>query len=119
MAYCSNCGTELSDAAPACPKCGHPRAVARVGGTRMEGGAVASLILGVLGVIACPLVLSIPAIIVGNQAQAKIGADPSLEGEGLARAGVILGWIGVGFAVLGVAVLIFFFALGSRGSVTF
>ena len=42
------------------------------------------------------MVLSIPALIVGNQALTKIKQDPTLQGEGLARAGVILGWIGVG-----------------------
>lgn len=113
MAYCSNCGTELSEAAPACPKCGHPRATAASPTRRTEGSAVASLILGILGLLACPLILSIPAIILGNQAQTKIRNDPSLEGDGMARAGIILGWVGVGLAGLGIAVVVFLIAAGS------
>lgn len=119
MAFCANCGTELSDAAPACPKCGHPTAVARATGRRTEGRAVAALILGILGIISCPLILSVPAIIVGNQAQQKIREDPSLEGEGLARAGVIMGWVGVGIAALGILVGIFLIAASTRSNVTF
>jgi len=98
MAYCESCGNQLSDLATACPKCGHPRGGHTAG--RMEGTAVAALILGIFGVITCPLVLSVPALIVGNQALSKIRQDPTLQGEGLARAGVILGWVGTAFAVL-------------------
>jgi hypothetical protein len=111
MAFCENCGHEISDAALACPSCGHPQR--RFGGIvlssgRVEGTAIASLILGIAGFLVCPLVLHILAIILGNQAKAKIAADPSLEGDALAKAGVILGWVGVGVAVAGgVAFLIF------------
>ena len=111
MAYCESCGNQLSDQATACPKCGHPRggvAPAR----RMEGSAVAALVLGIFGVISCPLILSIPALIVGNQALAKIRQDPTLDGEGLARAGVILGWIGVAFALIGILVAVLALATG-------
>jgi uncharacterized protein DUF4190/zinc ribbon protein len=104
VAFCANCGTELSDQAPACPKCGHPRIAPRVHQT--DSGAIISLILGILGIIACPLVLSIPAVIVGNRARANIRQDPNLEGESMARAGVILGWVGIGFAAVGIVVAV-------------
>jgi hypothetical protein len=81
----------------------------------MEGSAVAALILGIFGIIACPLILSIPAVIVGLQAQAKIRQDPSLQGEGLARAGVILGWVGIGIFVVGAALAIIALAIGFGG----
>jgi hypothetical protein len=82
----------------------------------MEGSAVAALVLGIFGVISCPLILSIPAVIVGNQARAKIRSDPSLDGDGLARAGVILGWVGIGLAVVGlVAAILAFAAIGFSG----
>src|SRR5207302_9893459 len=94
MAFCANCGTEMSDLATACPKCGHPvRPLGASTRKRMEGTAIAALILGIFGVISCPLILSIPAIIVGNQALSKISKDASLDGEGLGRAGRIVGWV--------------------------
>lgn len=117
MAYCSYCGAELSDAATTCPKCGQPRTLPRAAG-RTEGGAIAALILGVLGIVACPLVLSIPAVIVGTQARRRIREDPTLEGESMARVGVILGWVGIGLAALGIVIFIIVLAVGfSSGSV--
>lgn len=38
----------------------------------------------------------------GSQARTKIRSDPTLEGESLARVGVILGWVGIGLAALGI-----------------
>jgi hypothetical protein len=69
------------------------------------------LVLGILGIIACPVVLSIPAVIVGNQARAKIREDPTLAGDSMARAGIILGWIGIGLAALGIVIAIIALAL--------
>jgi hypothetical protein len=83
-------------------------------GGRTEGSAVAALVLGILGIMACPLILSIPAVIVGTQARAKIRQDPTLEGEPLARAGIILGWIGIGLAAIGIIVAILVITLSSR-----
>jgi hypothetical protein len=113
MAFCANCGTELSEDARACPKCGHPRSAA--GTTRTEGTAVVALVLGILGITTCPLILSIPAVIVGSQARTKIRTDPTLEGESLARAGVILGWVGIGLAAVGIvfAILALVFSVSS------
>jgi hypothetical protein len=117
MAFCESCGNQLSDQATACPKCGHPRGSVPAAG-KMEGTAVAALILGIFGVISCPLILSIPALIVGNQALAKIRQDPTLQGEGLARAGVILGWVGTGLAVLFIIGAVLALALGAFHSTT-
>jgi hypothetical protein len=111
VAFCSNCGTELSEQAPVCPKCGHPR-LSSQGLRRTEGSAIVALVLGILGIMACPLILSIPAVIVGNQARTKIREDPTLEGDGMARAGVILGWIGIGLAVAGVVVAVLALVVG-------
>lgn len=110
MAFCANCGTELSDAAPTCPKCGHPRFAA--GARRVEGSAIAALVMGILGIVGCPLILSIPAIIVGNQARNRIREDPSLDGDGMARAGVILGWIGIGVFAVGAVLALLFLVIG-------
>ena len=71
---------------------------------RTSGAAIASLILGIVGVTVFPLIPSIFAIIFGGRAREEM-RDPGVSGEGLATAGIILGWIGVALGVLG---LIFF-----------
>ena len=104
MAFCANCGNQMGDTATACSNCGQQVGQQRtpsgkpMTGMRTDGTAIASLVLGVLG-IGC-LVFSIVAIVLGSQAKTKIAADPSLEGEGLAKAGVILGWVGIGLNIL-------------------
>lgn len=119
MAFCENCGQSISDLAAACPNCGHPQrkpGSAGFGGKRVEGTAIASLILGIAGFLVCPVVTSILAIIFGNQAKAKIAADPSLEGESMANAGVILGWVGVGLAIAVAVIIIAIVAVGAIGN---
>ena len=79
-----------------------------------DGNAVASLILGILGITVVPLISSILAVILGR---ASIG-DAYKRGErgsGMARAGVILGWIGVAVPV---ALLIFLVAGVARWWIT-
>jgi hypothetical protein len=108
MPFCTFCGNQISDAAPACPKCGHPAGVGITGrpvGRRTEGLAVASLALGIGGFTVCPLICSIIAVILGTQARRRIHQDPTLEGDAMARAGIILGWVGIG--VVGLAILAF------------
>jgi hypothetical protein len=64
--------------------------------------ALISLIAGILGLTLLPLIGSIAAIITGNMAKNEIrAAAGAYSGEGLARAGVILGWVGVALGVLG------------------
>ena len=69
---------------------------------RTSGLAIASLALGVIGFFAVPVIASIIAIVLGSQAQKEIARDPTVEGAGLARAGIILGWIGLVLGILGV-----------------
>jgi hypothetical protein len=78
---------------------------------RTSGAAIASLVLGIVGITAFPLIPSILALVFGSRAREEIRANPDLSGEGLATAGVILGWIGVAFFALGL--LVFVLALGA------
>ena len=73
-------------------------------GRRTEGSAIVALVLGIAGLLVCPVIPSIPAVIVGNQAKGRIAADPTLDGEGLAQAGVILGWTGIAIGALGIVI---------------
>jgi hypothetical protein len=65
------------------------------GARRTEGTATASLVLGIVGIFVCPIICSELAIIFGVQAKGKIRQDSSLQGEGMAQAGFILGIVGV------------------------
>ncbi len=72
------------------------------------GGAVASLVLGIVGLVLCPiLVLSILAIVFGVKARRRIKASGGqLGGSGQATAGLVLGIIGlvVGAGFIAIAV---------------
>jgi hypothetical protein len=69
--------------------------------------AIASFVLGVLGLTAVPFVGSLLALVFGYTARQELdrAASPD-EGRGLAIAGIVLGWVGV--ATMAVAVLAFF-----------
>jgi membrane protein required for beta-lactamase induction len=63
--------------------------------------AIASLILGVAGLTFAPLLGSILAMIFGYMARTHIRNNPHQEtGQGIAMAGIVLGWIAVGLTVL-------------------
>lgn len=67
--------------------------------------ALVSLITGVLGLTFFPLVGSIIAIVTGMMARKEIReGGGALGGDGLATAGLVLGWIGVGLGVFGICV---------------
>lgn len=72
---------------------------------RTPGKATAALVLGIVGLLVCPLVCSVLAIVLGNQAKAEIERDPALGGAGIAHAGFVLGIVGVVMmAVFGILV---------------
>lgn len=63
-------------------------------------GAVASLILGVVGLTVVPFIGSIIALVLGYQSRAAAQAEPWRYRDDLGRVGRILGWIGVVLPVL-------------------
>jgi hypothetical protein len=66
--------------------------------------AVAAVVLGVLGLLAVPVVCATAAIVVGVLALRELRENSELQGEGMARAGIALGVTGLvlalGFALL-------------------
>jgi hypothetical protein len=72
--------------------------------------AIISLVLSILGLMpVLPVVGSIGGIVTGIIARKEIRTRPDLHsGEGFARAGVILGWIGLAIGVLAVCGLLLF-----------
>jgi hypothetical protein len=72
--------------------------------------AIASLISGILGWTLLPWVGSIVAIITGHMARAEIRRNPdTMEGDGLAIAGLVLGWAVVIFSLLTLIAIMMFF----------
>jgi len=71
-------------------------------------------VLGIAGLVVFPLVPSILAIALGRSAKRDMQQRPSLSGEGLATAGIVLGWIGVALVVLGVVLLVMLLAASSQ-----
>ena len=54
----------------------------------------------VLGILWLYWIGSILAVIFGHVALSQIRKDPSIQGRGMAVAGVVLGWVGVGVGLL-------------------
>ncbi len=74
--------------------------------------AIISLVAGVLGFTLFPVAGSIIAVITGYLARKEIQESAgTLGGDGLALAGLILGWVGVGLAVLGFCIFGAFLAI--------
>jgi len=67
--------------------------------------AIISLVAGILGLSLLPLLGSIIAVITGPIAKRDIAASGGAQsGEGLATAGAILGWVGIGLSVIGLCI---------------
>jgi hypothetical protein len=67
--------------------------------------ALISLIAGILGLTAFPVIGSIVAVITGSMAKKEIQqSNGAMGGIGMAQAGMILGWVGIGLLVLGLCV---------------
>jgi hypothetical protein len=63
--------------------------------------AIWSLVLGILAIISCGPISGIPAIICGHMARSRIKDSPeTLTGNGMAMAGLIMGYFSVVFFIL-------------------
>jgi Domain of unknown function (DUF4190) len=121
-AYCHKCGQPFAAAADFCGTCGArregsgvseaiPAATPAAAPGETSGKALASLILGIAGLVMLPVVGSILAIILGVSAKREIAARTGLGGEGMATAGIILGAVGV--ALMALAAFALILALGT------
>ena len=69
--------------------------------------AIISLVAGLLGVTFFPLIGSLVAVIVGPMAKSEIDeSGGTLGGENLAQIGIIFGWIGLGFSLIGLCIAV-------------
>ena len=87
--------------------------------------AIISLVSGLLGWTLVPWLGSVVAIITGHMARAEIRRNAeTMEGDGLAVAGLVLGWLMVALSVIGILLVVLFFggilafiaALGASGN---
>jgi hypothetical protein len=74
--------------------------------------AIISLIAGILGFTFFPLMGSIVAVITGYMARKEIQESAgTIGGEGLATAGLVMGWIGIGLTAIGLCIAGFFIGI--------
>jgi type IV pilus assembly protein PilA len=104
LKQCPNCQGNLADYVPVCPYCGVAVAVSPAGPAQQawngpqqsSGKATASLVCGILFFF-WPFT-AIAAVILGHIALSEIKKSAGrLAGQGMAMAGLILGYIGVAF----------------------
>ena len=85
----------------------------------LNGYAIASLVLGVAGLLGLFLVGPVLALVFGYSARRDIDASGGRQGgRGLAVAGIVLGWVGVALTFLFLAVILvvaFGFGAGTVG----
>ena len=121
--FCFKCGASLSEGSQACPQCGaelkdapQPPALPSTqvpGWTQpgmpnpyafrppTDGKAIASMVFGILGILCFWGVFGVPAVILGHLAKSSIDRSTGrLKGEGMAMAGLIMGYLSVGLGAL-------------------
>ena len=82
------------------------------GAPQQHGAATTALILGILSFVCCGL-LGIPAYIIGKRAEREIQAsNGTLTGDGMAKAGWILGLIAMILMALGILAFVVLLAGG-------
>ena len=75
-----------------------------------SGNATAALVLGICGIMMCPIVCSILAIVFAKKAYTEIDySGGRITGRDNAKAGLILGWVGLGLWGVGLLLYVAFF----------
>jgi hypothetical protein len=89
-----------------------------VGGSTLPSStlAIVSLVSSILGFTFVPVIGGIVGLITGYLARNETRSiPPKASGDGMATAGIIMGWVQIGLAVLGVCcyLAVFVFAVGA------
>lgn len=72
--------------------------------------AIVSLVSAILGFTFAPVIGTIVALVTGYMARGETrSVPPKASGDGMATAGIIMGWIQVGLFVIGICCLIAYF----------
>lgn len=114
---CASCGYNLVGASigSPCPECGVPVAQFGTNPGQTSGRAIASMVLGIVSLVTCfaygiiGMPCAIIAIILSKKARLAVqdGTAP-ISSLGMAKAGKICGWIGVGLNSIGLLLLLFY-----------
>lgn len=96
-------------------------AVAAAPAARTSTLAIISLVAGIAGWTVLPLIGSLVAIITGHMAKAEIKEQAgALGGDGLATAGLVLGYLSIGLSVciclIALAAILFFVPIAASQS---
>ena len=79
----------------------------QTGGTASSGKSTAALVLGIPGLLFCPLICSVLALVLGYQSRREIDASGGrMSGRGNATAGIVLGWIGIALSVIFIVLVV-------------
>jgi hypothetical protein len=82
--------------------------------------AIWTLVLGIAGILCCPVIPSIIAIVLGGKSKEKIAlSGGTLTGADMVRIGIILAWIGIALSVLGVIIGIVMVLVGGFTAFSF
>ena len=113
---CAYCGNNISEGSGFCLHCGKPVPKNFHDGNiivKTSGLAIASLVCSIVGLFMCLFIGQIAGLILGYQAKKEIRQSGGrIEGENLATAGIIVGWIGIAMDILIVLFLGLFIFLG-------
>lgn len=100
---CPRCGSAIPIGSQICMNCKHITSPDGIyhGPKTNAPGASQSLVFGIIGLFICGIIFGPLAISKANAAKAAIKMDPTLGGEGLATAGLVLGVLDIlGWAVV-------------------
>ena len=73
--------------------------------------AIVSVVMGILGLVGLPLIGAVLALVFGSMSRTQAREHPDLYTDDLGRVGRILGWVGLGLALLGLLGLVAFAVL--------
>ena len=95
---------------PPAPPAANPAPAPAVAARPTSSLAIVSLVAGLLGWTLLPWLGSLAAVITGHMARAEIRrSQGGMDGDGLAIAGLVLGWVMIAFSILAILAVILFF----------
>lgn len=104
---CPRCGSAIPIGSQVCMNCKHITSLDGIyHGPKVNApGASQSLVFAIIGLVFCGVIFGPLAISKSNSAKAAMRMDPTLGGEGLATAGMVIGIIALVLNLLGIVMM--------------